>query len=56
MVNQDSAHQLRRNSQELFPVFPLHLSLLKQPEIGLMHQRRRLQCVVTVLAAHVASG
>ena len=56
-VHQENAsHQVCRNSKEVAAVFPIHVMLIDQAQISLMHQRGRLQGVITTLLAQVVSG
>jgi hypothetical protein len=56
VIHQDMPHQPRGHAQELRPVLPVHLRLVHQLEIGLVHQRGGLQGVALPLHPHVAVG
>ena len=53
VVDEDAAHGLRRNGQEMGAVLPLHALVIDQPQVGFVDQRRRLQAVAGALALHV---
>jgi hypothetical protein len=56
MVDEHAPHHHRGQAHELCPIPPVHLSLIDQPEIGLVHERRRLQRVGVALTRQVATG
>ena len=56
VIHQDVPHQLRRHRQELRPVLPVHLGLVDQLQISLVHQRRGLQGMSLPLKLHVVPG
>src|SRR3989454_6350932 len=56
MIDQDAAHQLCGNSEEVRAVFPVNALAIDQPHICLVDQRCRLQRVTGTLAAHVMAG
>jgi len=53
VVDEDAAHHLRRDSEEVRPILPPDTLLTEEPEIGFMDQCRRLERVVRALAAKV---
>ena len=53
MIDQNLAHQVGRDAEELRAAGALHLRLVHQPQVGLVDQRRRLQRVVRPLAADI---
>lgn len=55
VIDQDPAHGLRSNCEEMGPALPVHRPLLDQLEIGLMNQGGGLQGVLSALAAHVSA-
>ena len=55
VIDQNPAHQLGCDREELRPVTPVGLPLIDEPEIGLVHKRRGLQDVSRALAAKPAS-
>ena len=54
-LDQDPSHHLRRQRQEVRPVPPFDAVDLNQPQVRLVHQGRRTQCMIWSLLAHVAS-
>jgi hypothetical protein len=54
-LNQDSSHHLRRQRQEVRPVPPFDTVDINQPQVGLVHEGRRLQRMIRSLLSHVAS-
>jgi hypothetical protein len=55
MVHQDVAHQ-SRHRQELGPVLPVHMGLIHQLQVRLVHQSGGLQGVALALHPHVMAG
>jgi hypothetical protein len=53
MVDQDSPHDLRRDAKELGAVEPRHALLSLQADVSLVHECRRLQCVIPALVAQI---
>jgi len=53
VVDEDAAHQLCCDTQELLPVLPTNFSLIGEAEIGLMHQSGCLQGVIAALPPQV---
>ena len=56
MVDEDPPHELRRHAEELRAIEPRHALLAHQADVGLVHERRRLQCVIAALAPQVGGG
>ena len=56
MIYEDASHRLRRRAVEVPPSFDRHVAQTRQRQIGLVHQVRRLQRVVTALVAKQAPG
>ena len=56
MINQNSAHHLRRHTEKVRSALPIYRMLFDQLEISLMNQSGGLQSVVASLMTHVASG
>src|SRR5580658_2949940 len=54
VVDQDTPHQLCGDAQELLPIFPTNLSLIRQAKIGLVHQGSSPQGVIAALPPQVA--
>src|SRR5918993_2740058 len=54
VIDEDAAHHLRRDAEEVRPVLPLHLRLIDEPQVGFVDERGRLQGVALSLAAQVA--
>ena len=40
-VDEDAAHDLRRDAEEVRPVLPAHVLPVDQPQVGLVDERRR---------------
>jgi hypothetical protein len=55
MIDQDGPHGFGGHPEKMRPALPFRL-LIYQPEVGLMHQRGRLQSVAGRLPPHVALG
>ena len=53
-VHEDAPHQPRGHREEVGPVLPVDVLDVDQPEVRLVHQRRRLQAVPAALARHAA--
>src|SRR5208282_2150751 len=53
VVNQDAAHQLRRDAHELLLIFPVRLSLIGQAQIRFMHEGGGLQGVIAALPPQI---
>jgi hypothetical protein len=54
VVDEDPAHDLRRRAEEVRPVLPVVVLVGEQAEVGLVHERSRLQnmtCPFVVKAA-----
>src|SRR5688572_1358069 len=45
VINQNPAHHLSRDPEEVSAVLPVHLGLINQPQISLVHKRGGLQRV-----------
>ena len=56
MIHKNLPHRARGVTQEVRTVTPIGLPPRKQPQIGFVHQRRRLQSVAQALLAHEAPG
>ena len=54
VVDQDAAHGLRRNREEVAAVLPLNPIELVELEPGLVHERRRAERVIVALAPQLA--
>jgi hypothetical protein len=52
-LDEDPSHHLRRQSQKVRPILELDAIDVDQPEVRLVHQRRRLQRMIRSLLAHV---
>ena len=53
MLDQDTAHQLRGDCEEMGPILPLHPLVIHQADVGLIDQRACLKVVFGALASHV---
>ena len=56
IVDQDPAHHLSGDSEEMRAVVPLNISLIDKTDERFVHQRGRLECVACALAVHVVMG
>jgi hypothetical protein len=56
VVNEDAAHQLRRNSEEVRAVVPAGMGLVDQLEVDLVDEGGGLERVRGVFTPHVALG
>ena len=56
MVNQDPAHDPRRDAEKVGTTLPVDGALIDQPKEGLVHHRGRLQGVRRTLPAHEGRG
>jgi hypothetical protein len=56
VVNEDAAHHLRGDAEEVRAVLPLHLRLVYQTHVSLVDERGRLERVPDALLAQVARG
>jgi hypothetical protein len=54
VVHQDPTHYLSSDTEEVCTVLPFYVALVDQLHVSLMNQRRRLQRVVSSLAAQIA--
>src|SRR5262245_35837265 len=55
-VDEDLAHQERRDGEEVCATAPGFRPLVGEPEISLVHERGRLQCMVASLLPHIAGS
>ncbi len=56
MIDQDPAHELRRDTKKVRPALQIDLALIDQSEIGLVYEGGRLQGVADPLIRQLASG
>lgn len=56
VVDEDSTHDLADDPEELRAVLPGRPPLVHQAQVGFVHQRRRIERVIAVLAAKLARG
>ena len=56
MINEDAAHHLRRDPVEVRAAPPVDVPLFDEAQVGLVHERRRLQRVPGALEAKPAGG
>lgn len=54
MLDQDPAHQLRRDREEMGPVLPLHPVVVHEAHVGFVDQSSGLEAVSLALTSHVA--
>jgi hypothetical protein len=55
-IDQDSPHDLRAHGHEMHPIVPVDALYVDQPEVRLVHERRRLQRMTGALVSHIAVG
>src|SRR5262249_9652434 len=56
MLNENSSHRLRSRREEMVPAIPAVVLVAKQPQIRLMYQGRRLQCVLGAFLCHLRAS
>ena len=56
VIDEDPAHDLRRDTKEMRAILPIDQALVDESDVGLMDQGRRLQGVVGALAPKLARG
>jgi len=56
VLDEDAAHQLGGDAEEMGAVFPIDAGLIDQLEVGLVDEGGGLECVIGALAAHVGTG
>jgi len=56
VIDQDPAHDLRRDTKEVGSILPIDLTLVDQPDVHLMNEGRRLQGVVGSFAPQLPRG
>ena len=54
-IDEDAAHHLRRDAEELTAVLPRRAALVDEFQVRLVHERRRLQRVIPPFPAHVGA-
>src|ERR1051326_8110341 len=54
MLYQNTPHQLRRYRKEVSAILPVDTIVTGQPQVGFVHQRRRLQTVSLPLTFHIS--
>ena len=55
VIHQQTAHDVRRDGEEMRPVLPARASLIDELQVGLVHQRGGAQRMVAPLAHQVAA-
>ena len=55
VIDEDLAHQRGRQCKEVGPVLQRHAVHIHEPQVDLMNERRRLQCVPWRLAPETAA-
>jgi hypothetical protein len=53
MIDEDVAHDARRNSEEVGASLPLHALAVDQPQVGFVDERCRLERVSCTLLRHL---
>jgi len=56
VVDQDAAHDLRRDREEVRAIRPVHILLINHADVGLIYQGSGLKRVAFSLPAHVTTG
>jgi hypothetical protein len=56
VIDQDPAHDLRRDTKEMRSILPIDLALVDEPHVRLMNKGRRLQGVVGPFVPKLARG
>jgi hypothetical protein len=56
MIDQNVAHKLGGNGEEVNPVIPANGGVSNQSQIGFVHQRRALQGVILALPGQAVPG
>jgi hypothetical protein len=56
VIDQDAAHHARGKPEELRAISPVGGPLVDQPEVGLVHEGRRLESMVRALAGQEMPG
>jgi hypothetical protein len=56
VIDQDAAHDLRRDTKEMRPILPIDVALVDQSKVHLMNEGRRLQGMVRPLLPQLARG
>jgi hypothetical protein len=56
VIDQDPAHDLRRDTKEMRAIPPIDLALVDEPDVHLMHKGRWLQGMVGPLVPKLARG
>jgi len=56
VLNQDTAHRLCRGRKEMRAPGELRVVVANQPQPGLVHQRRRLECIACGFVRHLGGG
>jgi len=56
MVDQDATHHTAGNAKEVVAILPIDSVLTSELQVGLVHQRCRLQRVVSALPVQMASS
>ena len=56
VIDQNAAHQLRGDPEKVRPILPLHVPLVDQLEVGLVHERGALERVIGALAREIPAG
>ena len=53
LVDHDAPHHTRRNREEMRAVLPIDVTLIHEPDVRLMDQRRRRQRAIAALACQM---
>jgi hypothetical protein len=55
VIDEDAAHRLRRNGQEMSTVLPVHALVINETHVGFVDQCCRLQAVAGAFTSHVVT-
>ena len=56
MINEDLAHQSRRDPEEMLPILPIRIPLIHQTQICLIHEGSRLQSMTLAFSPQITGG
>lgn len=56
VIDQDAAHDLRGDREEVRTICPVHILLIDHADVSFIYQGSGLKCVVFSLPAHITAG
>lgn len=56
VIDQDAAHDLRGDREEVRTIGPVHILLIDHADVSFIYQGSGLKCVVFSLPAHITAG